>query len=693
MNAAFKQRRSRILGLTLVLASFFVIVVVRLAILVVFDGPRLASLARSEQTERLDLAAVRGPIVDRHGEVLALSAESRSVYARPRRLLESTTVTDRARLAAALDQSSTELEARLAHQGSFAWLARQIPRERADAAESLGFDGVGTVSEYKRFYPESNLAAAVVGVAGVDGQGLSGIELQYDSLFRGAPVVLRVNRDALGHPILDSPLVLKNPEPGARLELTLDAGIQALAEKELGAQLKVSGARRGTAVVLDPFSGEVLALAVVSRAGAEERLHESAIQDAFEPGSTIKGILGAIALENHAITPERRIFCDDGTMQLGGHTIHDHGRHEWLDLGGIIEVSSNIGAAKIALSLGADRYYEGLKAFGFGSRTGIDLPGEAEGLLRAPAGWKQIDLATHGFGQGIAVTPIQLASAYAAIANGGQLMRPFVVRAAYDASGNEILRHTPQVVGRAISPDVAHEMNHLLRQVVNSADGTGRRARVADFTVAGKTGTAQMPNPATGGYYQDHLVASFVGFLPADDPRVVILIVLEDVGEGHEGGLVAAPVFSEVAAGALGRLEVAAKPEGYESAALVGSLRAISLHDSEDESSMSAADAAPESAAPEVARAEDIAPDFIGLSLRDALKLARNAGVQIAIEGHGYVAAQTPAAGARLGKSAIRLKFTADPSVSASAGARRSGTRLSRKGKRLALAAASSRGD
>jgi len=676
VNAAFKKRRSRILGLTLVLASFFLVVVVRLAVLVVFDGPRLTSLARSEQTERLELAAVRGPIVDRHGEVLALSAESRSIYARPRRLLESTSPAQRARLAAALGLSSAPLEAKLVRQGSFAWLARQIGRERAEAAEALGFDGVGTVSEYKRFYPESNLAAAVVGMAGVDGQGLSGIELRYDNLFRGAPVVLRVNRDALGHPILDSPLVLRNPEPGARLELTLDAAIQALAEKELGTQLQASGARRGSAVVLDPFTGEVLALAAVASDGADERLHESAVQDAFEPGSTIKGILGAIALENRAITLERKIFCDNGAMEIGRRMIHDHGRHQWLDLGGIIEVSSNIGAAKIALALGANRYYDGLKAFGFGARTGIDLPGEAEGLVRAPGSWKNVDLASHGFGQGIAVTPIQLATAYAAIANGGQLMRPFVVRAAFDAAGNEILRHTPQVLRRAVSPAVAHTMNRLLREVVNGADGTGRRARVADFTVAGKTGTAQMPNPATGGYYQSRLVASFVGFLPADDPRLVILIVLEDVGEGHEGGLVAAPVFSAIAAGALGRLEVAANPRGYESATLLGALGAMTFHEASDEP----------------ARPGDAAPDFTGLSLRAALKLARRAGVKLETEGRGYVTAQAPAPGAAIGKAPIKLTLVSAPAAGWSGGvAPASDPRLSSAAMKLKLAAARQR--
>ena len=651
MNVAFKKRRSRIGVLALVLASFFILVVLRLVGLVVFDGPRLNSLARSEHTERVELAAVRGPIVDRHGKPLALSAESRSVYARPRIVLESSTAAQRAHLAAALGLSSAELDARLARQTSFTWLARRIARDRADAVEALGLEGVGAVSEYKRFYPESNLAAAVVGMAGMDGQGLSGIESQYDRMIRGAPIALQVDHDAMGHSILDSPLALRNAEPGARLELTLDADIQMLAEKQLSAQIRTSGAARGSAIVLDPFTGEVLALATVAanKTKGDERLHDSVVQDAFEPGSTVKGILGAVALEDRAVTPEQQFFCENGAMQIGQRVIHDHGNHDWLDLGGIIRVSSNIGAAKVAMALGANRYYEGLKAFGFASRTGIDLPGEASGLLRAPAKWTPIELANHGFGQGIAVTPIQLAAAYAAIANGGLLMRPFVVRAAYDAAGNEILRHTPQVLRRAVSPDVAHTMNGLLRAVVNSEGGTGRRAQVADFTVAGKTGTAQIPNPGRG-YYQNRLVASFVGFVPADDPRLVILVVLEDVGQGHEGGLVAAPVFSAIAAGALSGLEIAGNHRAYEGASLLP-LGAMP----EDEPAESAP--APASAALEPARGASATPDFSGLSLRAALALARQTGVNLKVEGSGYVTVQKPVAGARLRRGAA-VKLT-----------------------------------
>lgn len=664
MNPGFKRRRTRIGALTLALAAFFGLAAIRLTVLVLSDGPRLASMARSEHTSVIDLAAVRGPIVDRNGTPLALSAETRSVYARPPKLLDASTREDRAELADRLGITPADLEERLHRGAPFVWLARHLPPQQASAALDLGLDGIGAVSEYKRFYPESNLAASVVGMAGMDGQGLSGLERRYDKLVRGEPVELRFYHDALGHPIFDSPMELKSSEPGARLELTIDATIQAEAESYLAREVKESGAARGAAVVLEPFTGEVLALANVSanRSPVKARLHDAAVQDVYEPGSTMKGILGAIALQDHVITPSREIYCENGEWRVGGRMIHDDSRHQWLNLGGIIEVSSNIGAAKIALALGSQRYYEGLRAFGIGRRTGIDLPGETPGLLRRPSTWREIELADHGFGQGVAVTPIQMATAYAALANGGVVMRPYVVKAAYDASGREILAHTPQALRRAISPDVAHEMNLLLRNVVNGRDGTAHLAQVSDYLVAGKTGTAQMVDPATGRYYQSRLVASFVGFLPADDPRLAILVVLYDVSHGHFGGMVAAPVFSEIASGALRRLDIAPMHPEYDTASLLPFAAAPPASVQQD--AEHAGDSGDETGAympvALTARPGGGAPDFRGLSLRSAFALARSDRLGLEVSGSGYVASQEPSPGARLDRGTIRIALSRD---------------------------------
>ena len=661
MNAAFKQRRVRIGALTLALAALFSFAVLRLIILVAFDGARLNSLAHNEHAGETKLAPVRGPIVDRNGEPLALSAETQSVYARPHKVLESSTPEERAKLAALLLLEPISLETKLKKDAPFVWLERRIPPDKAQAIDNLGIEGIGTISEYKRFYPESNLAASVVGLAGMDGQGLSGLELEYDKIARGEAVELNFYHDALGHPIFDSPLALKAPEPGAQLELTIDSSIQSLAETELAAEVAQSGAKRGSVIVIDPFTGEVMAMANVSadKPNVHDRLHNPAVEDAFEPGSTMKGILGSIALADHAITLDKQIYCEDGQFTIDRRTIHDHSRHGWLNLGGIIEVSSNIGAAKIALGLGSERYYEGLRAFGIGSRTGIDLPGEATGLLSKAAGWKKIDLANHGFGQGVAVTPIQLAVAYAAIANGGNLVRPYVLKAAYDAEGRPLLTHTPQVMHRAIAPDIAHQMNVLLRSVVMSDGGTAAKARVDGFIVAGKTGTAQMVNPSNGTYYQNRHVSSFVGFLPADDPRLLILVALYDVGHDHFGGLIAAPVFSEIAQGAVRDLNITAPKPAYDTASIVplpdfGKDASGKPTPSKNEAAANVDDYLPVLTGSKLTRAT---PDFSGLSLRRAIELAHVSRVNVEVHGGGYVIAQDPVAGKALNHSTVKLTF------------------------------------
>jgi cell division protein FtsI (penicillin-binding protein 3) len=335
-------------------------------------------------------------------------------------------------------------------------------------------------------------------------------------------------------------------------------------------------------------------------------------------------------------------------------------------------VSSNIGAAKIALKLGPERFYDGLKAFGIGTRTGIDLPGEANGLLSKPGGWREIDLANHGFGQGVAVTPIQLAVAYAAIANGGNIVRPYVVKAARDAEGRPLLTHTPQVIQRAIAPDVAHEMNLMLRNVVMSDEGSGAKARVDGFLVAGKTGTAQMVNPENGTYYQNRHVSSFIGFLPADDPRLLILVVLYDVGHEHFGGLVAAPVFSEIASGATRNLNIVAPNHPHDGTGL--SYDEASLFPSLNSGPNSAGKIAPTASAnvddylPVLtgSKLNRATPNFLGLSLRRTLELARRSRVNIEVGGAGYVVAQEPDAGKPLNRSTV-VKVTLAPMVADSA--------------------------
>ncbi|HVN90862.1 MAG TPA: penicillin-binding transpeptidase domain-containing protein [Candidatus Binataceae bacterium] len=664
MNGGLKMRRGRIGALTITMGVLFGLVAIRLGFLVLIDGPWLVAKARKEHQGEITLAAVRGSIVDRNGKELALSAKTQSLYAQPAPLIEHSTAAQRARLAAMIGLDADSLEHRLQTKSSFVRLQRNQSDQAARAVDTLGLTGLSHVPEYYRFYPGSGLAAAVVGKAGADGQGLSGVELEYDQLVRGEAAEVHFEHDALGHPILDRPVELQDPRPGDRLQVTIDAAIQTQAENYLADQVKTSGAHAGTAIVLDPFTGEVLAMANATNAATAAadaaRLHNSGVQDAFEPGSTLKGLVGAIALDNHVIDTQKQVYVENGQWHFAGKVIHDDTPRAWLNLGSIIEISSNIGAGKIALSLGAKRLDAGLEAFGIGHKTGIDLPGEGNGLLRPASSWLPIELADHGFGQGLAVTPIQLATAYAAIANGGVVMRPYVLQAAYDADGREILRHTPQVLRRAITPETAHTMNVLLRGVVNGHEGTGRLAQVADFTVAGKTGTAQMVNPANGRYYQSRLVSSFVGFVPAGDPRLVILVVLYDVSHGHFGGLFAAPVFSAIASSALQHLEVQPERPAVETASILpfGGGSSAPAIDTYEASSQSMPVDAPST--PISGRA--FTPNFLGMSLRGSLALARAEHLNAEVQGTGYVVAQKPAPGASR-KSNIILKLSQDPII------------------------------
>jgi cell division protein FtsI (penicillin-binding protein 3) len=343
------------------------------------------------------------------------------------------------------------------------------------------------------------------------------------------------------------------PEHGNRVELTIDAAIQDATERELAAGVAKTRAAGGTAVVLDPATGEILALANVptydpNRPGAKkdrgwsDRVRNRAITDPFEPGSTFKAMLAAAALEERVVAPAERFFCENGRFQVGRWTINDAHPHGWLTFAEVIQYSSNIGASKVAERLGRERYYRYLRSFGFGSRTGVELPGESPGIVRPVESWARVDLAVHSFGQGVSVTALQLTAAFAAVANGGLLMRPYLVRRIVSPRGDVVEEQRPVAVRRVVSERAAQTVTALLRRVVEEKGGTGTQARLEDFPVAGKTGTAQKVNLETGGYSAKR-IGSFVGFVPADRPRAVVLVLIDEptgVSYGADRGAVCA---------------------------------------------------------------------------------------------------------------------------------------------------------
>jgi cell division protein FtsI (penicillin-binding protein 3) len=516
-----------------------------------------------------------------------------------------------------------------------------VPPHEAEAVERLRLKGVYTVQEGRRFYPHASLAAHMLGFVGVDSQGLEGIERRLDPVIRGQPRDVEADRDGRRQVIFTAGVPVP-PAQGSRVELTIDAGIQDVTERELAAGVAAARAAGGAAVVLDPSTGEVLALANVpafdpnqpGRLGDQrwrDRVRNRAITDPYEPGSTFKAILAAAAIEERLVKPTDMFFCENGRYQIGRWRIHDSHRHGWLSFAEVIQYSSNIGATKVAERLGAERYYRYLRAFGFGARSGVELPGESPGIVRPVETWARVDLATLSFGQGVSVTPLQMAAAFAAIANGGLLVRPFLVRRVLTPDGDVVLANEPAVVRRVVSARTAGTVTALLRRVVEEKGGTGEKARLDDFPVAGKTGTAQKVNLHTG-TYSSKRIGSFVGFVPADRPRVVILVLIDEPGASSYGGVVAAPVFRAIAGTVLKRL-------GVESPALPLQL-----------ASVPAAPAAKKTRAParSTAPAEPSTPSFLGLSRREALARAYAAGWDVQVSGIGYVSEQSPPPGAPL---------------------------------------------
>jgi cell division protein FtsI (penicillin-binding protein 3) len=644
--------QARMLAVAGVFVGLFALIALRAVDLAIFRGPELARMAAAQHRARIELTPHRGPIVDRNGEALALSLDMPSIYARPREL--GAQDPGLPALAAALHVPVKDLRAKLSSRQPFIWLKRQAQPREAEAVERLGIHGVYTVAEGHRFYPHNTLAAHVLGFVGVDSQGLEGVERRFERVIRGQARDIEADRDAHGQAMFTGG-VQAMPDEGSRVALTLDAGIQDATERELAEGVATARAVGGAAVVLDPATGEVLALANVPtydpneldaghRAGRHwrDRVRNRAITDPYEPGSTFKAILAAAVIEEGVVKPTDMFFCENGRWQVGKWPIHDSHPHGWLSFAEVIQYSSNIGASKVAERLGAERYYRYLRAFGFGQRTGIELPGETPGIMRPVGSWARIDLAVHSFGQGVSVTPVQMAAAFGAIANGGVLMRPFVVRRIVDPSGAVVLENAPVAVRRVVSARAAATVTTLLRRVVEEKGGTGEKARLDDFPVAGKTGTAQKVNLRTGGYSSKR-IGSFIGFVPADRPRVVIAVLIDEPGTSSYGGVVAAPVFRSIATTVLKRLGVAAPLPA------VPPVPAAPPAPLPVRVQRASADAAPDVPG---------TPSFLGLSRREALTRARASGWDVEVTGVGYVSEQTPAPGAPLAterRLALRL--------------------------------------
>jgi cell division protein FtsI (penicillin-binding protein 3) len=638
--------RERLVRLRMMLVGFAVclwavIVLVRLVQLQVLNraGYERQAARQSERTIVLDPR--RGAILDRAGHPLAVSVDAESIYAVPQEISDPAGTAEALARALGLDAAGRrDVLAQLQKSRGFVWVRRKVDPVVARAVRDLQLEGIGFLTENRRYYPKRDLASQVLGYVGVDNTGMSGIEYAFDGQIRGraAKVAIQIDarRRAVGH-------AEKPSTEGRTVVLTLDESIQHSAERELDKALLETGAVAGVIVVMDPATGEVLAVANrpafnPNRFAAypSSRWKNRAVADAYEPGSIFKIFTAAAALQEGVVDPDETIDCGGGFIEIAGTRINDHRVFDQLTFRDVIAKSSDIGVIRVAQRLGRESFNRYMRAFGFGLPTGVELPGESSGLLRPTARWSALSLASLSFGQEIGVTAIQITAAVAAVANGGYLMKPFVVRSLEDAAGRVVKSYKPVAVRRVLEPRTVEVLTDLLKGVVR--DGTGEKAALPGYTVAGKTGTAQKIDDS-GRYSMSDHIASFVGFVPASRPALVILVSLDTPrGALNHGGDVAAPVFARVAEDALRHLAVPSEdPDRV--------LRAT-VH-----RAFSATPAAYHPATPEAAAAEadpGVMPDLTGRPAREAAIAAARRGLAVELRGSGRVVSQAPEPGTRL---------------------------------------------
>ncbi len=638
-----KWLRVRIAFLLCLFSLFFLIVVGRAYQLQVLQSQRLAVLAERQHQRVVPLVPKRGILYDRKREALAISMDVDSVFAQPGKVENLPEAAKK--IAPVLGKKPEAVLKKLKEEKPFVWLERGITAEQRAAIEKHDLEGVGFLKEAKRFYPQREVGSHVIGFAGLDSQGLEGIELGYDEFLKGEPGYILIAKDALGRPISPEAPGVRQSQEGCEVVLTLDRNIQYIVEKELTKAVRDASARGGMAVVMNPKTGEILAMAAQPSfdpnrfsAYPAHLLKNRNLTDAFEPGSTFKTFLLAAALEEGVASPKDVFFCENGSYTVGGRIIHDDThKYGWLSLSEIIKVSSNIGVSKVGKKLGRGKYHQYLKSFGFGSKTGVDLPGEVSGFLAGTQHWSEVGLANISFGQGISVTALQLTNALAAIANGGALMRPYVVKAVLDHEGTVLKENRPKAIRQVISPETARTVAMILKTVTEEG-GTGKAASVPGFEVAGKTGTAQKALP-NGKGYSDKRIGSFFGFAPTGNPQAVITVIIDEPERIRYGSVVAAPAFKAIAEQILPYL--GAYPKGTTYLLADSKEKGIPVPIAESRP----AETASQAARGDLGEAPGVMPDFSGKSIRQVLQAAQRLGLELNYVGSGKAVAQTPPPG------------------------------------------------
>jgi cell division protein FtsI (penicillin-binding protein 3) len=666
-----------------VLVFWMFAITARIVYLQTFQHEWLQKRARMQQQDMIETSPLRGLVLDREGRELARSVDTESFFVVPGEINDPARIA--AQLATLVGVDARTLEERLlqAKEGNrkFAWIARKLDPEQAERIRQLKLEGVYSLKEPKRSYPNGSLAAHVLGFVGLDEVGLAGIEQFYDERVRGEAGKVFIETDAHRRAYSSFEATAR---PGQQVVLTIDQLIQYRTEQALAGAVERAQAKSGTAIVLDPHTGEILALANAPtfdpnnarNVSAEARANQ-ALQNIYEPGSTFKIVAYSAAIERGLVKPEDHIDCQMGQITVAGRVIHDHKAFGSLTIAEALAKSSNVAAIKLGLRVGDAPMYEMMKRFGFGSRTGVELPGETAGLLRPVARWQPSSIGSLAIGQEVGVTPVQMAAAFGTLANDGVRITPHLVREIRAADGTVVFQANPEQ-HRVVSQETARTLRGMLEGV--TLNGTAKLAQLNGYTAAGKTGTAQKIDPATKTYSSTKFIGSFVGFAPVENPAVVIIVVIDEPKGAYHGGDVAAPVFREIAEQVLPALSVAPDtdmkpvPGGGGAVDLIARTQRTTTLSAEARKELEREREQRRATLPQVAadapggisevvyaastRRAVLMPDLRGRSLRDAARICAQLGLQLEARGEGHAVQQSPAAGAEvLSGQVVRIDF------------------------------------
>ncbi len=665
---------------TLFVAAFVVFwmlgISARLVYLQVSSHDQLVERAHKQQQDAIDTAPQRGSVLDRRERELARTIDMTSVFVAPDEFKTEKKETE-AQTLGEIDCTTAELasvlglnQAELADQISegrkngrgFLWIARRIDADKAQALEAMELPGVHTRKEPKRFYPNGPLAASVLGFVGLDGNGLAGVEQQFNEKITGEPGKLFIEKDSRGFAYESTEIP---GQPGQTVVLTLDQSIQYQAEAALTSAITESHAKSGTAIVMDPHTGEILALANAptfdpNNVGAAPPAARSnwALQNIYEPGSTFKIVAYSAAIEKGLAKPDDHIDCQMGSITVAKRVIHDHKPFGNLTLTEALAKSSNVAAIKLGLRVGDPTMYDFIMRFGFGARTGIELPGETAGLIHPLNRWLPSSIGSIAMGQEVGVTPLQMAAAFSALANDGVRVAPHIVREIRSTTGTNIYRPNPEQ-HRVISKETAKALRGMLEGV--TLNGTAKKAQLDGYSAAGKTGTAQKVDPQTKRYSATKYIASFVGFAPVDNPAVVIIVVIDEPAGSYHGGDVAAPVFRQIAEQILPEMGVMPDTQFKNANELIATVREVPARDAQLANQLEQEKKASAATLPKVvSRASGevvyavstnrsmLMPDLRGRSVRDVARACAQLGLQLEAHGEGRVIKQTPEPGSEL---------------------------------------------